>query len=124
MVINAPVLISKSNTVKAVECGYEGASFKSILASKKTAKIGGPTMVSITQKKPLPSINEVVGKLINNHELATKSVRTAMVRTNYTPEQLLGLQYKTGMFFMAEQMFCKTAELSVNTFKNFTQMQV
>ena len=53
-----------------------------------------------------------------------KDINSFMDNTAYSPEKLLKVQYKTGVFFLREQMFCKTAELSANTLKNFTQMQI
>jgi hypothetical protein len=59
---------------------------------------------------------------VNNHQKAIKTVEKFLVNTDYSPHKLLKIQYKTGVLFLREQMFCKTVELSANTIKNFTQM--
>ncbi|HXW53714.1 MAG TPA: hypothetical protein VEL47_06385 [Myxococcota bacterium] len=103
----------------------QAGAFKAVLEEKR-AKLS-----AVKEKLPLPSPEKTtstwqnaVNEMIDNHEMATKSVKTFMTRTDYTPEKLLAIQYKTGLLFLREQMFSKTAELCANTFKNFTQMQV
>jgi hypothetical protein len=100
-------------------------SFKAVLAEKKDALKSTPRdLAPRTLNTPSSSITDVVNHMVDNHEMAIKSVRTFMTRTDYSPEKLLAIQYKTGILFLREQMFSKTAELSANTVKNFTQMQV
>ena len=89
-------------------------SFKEIFQEKRT---NPESALGLSTKKLLDT-------MIDNHEQATQAVRTSMLRTDYTPEKLLNLQYKTGILFLREQMFSKTAELSARTLKNFIQMQV
>jgi hypothetical protein len=91
-------------------------SFKDVLQKKRE--------MAQVNKLPEISLKHAVSDMIKNHEVATESIKTFMTRTDYSPEKLLKIQYKTGIFFLREQMFCKTAELSANTFKNFTQMQI
>lgn len=67
---------------------------------------------------------KVLNNMVNNHEAALASIKEAMSNNDQSPEKLLNIQFKTGAFFLREQMFCKTAELFTNTLKNFTQMQV
>jgi|GEM_PF-2544892 len=97
-------------------------SFKNVL--EKKGKEMRVTAADLLEKKPTDLLNHAINEMINNHEMATKSIKTSMARTNYSPEKLLAIQYKTGILFLREQMFSKTAELSANTLKNFTQMQV
>lgn len=112
------------NSMKATAVGYEKSAFKQVLDQQRTTmKPAQNAEISLKEPKGL-SIKKGFSYMINNHELATKSLKTFMTRTTYSPEQLLAVQYKTGVLLLREQMFCKTAELSANTFKNFTQMQI
>jgi len=97
------------------------SSFKDILLKKRQAIKTAPIPESETKTTTL---THVVKDMMDNHEQATKSIKSFMTRTDYSVEKLLAMQYKTGLLFLREQMFCKTAELSASTFKNFTQMQI
>jgi hypothetical protein len=115
-----PALASKmGNSQAAIE---KGASFKQIMANKQEMSHAKPPPSAPTLS--VNSWSRVLNDMAINHEAATKSIKSSMVRTNYTPEKLLNFQYETGILLLREQMFCKTAELSANTLKNFTQMQV
>jgi hypothetical protein len=70
------------------------------------------------------NLKTLTNGVINNHETATKAIKAFMTKSDYSPERLIAIQYRSGVLFLREQMYCKTAELSANTFKNFTQMQV
>lgn len=94
------------------------SSFKDVLNEKRQAIPENPPSASSA------SLTNVVKDLMDNHEQATRTIKTFMTRTDYSADKLLAIQYKTGLLFLREQMFCKTAELSANTFKNFTQMQI
>lgn len=110
-----PVMAMKNNS-RFLDIKHTSSAFKMMLDQKKAEK----NMI----KPPDLLLDHVMKGVIKNHEAANSSIKTFMTRTNYTPDRLLEIQYKTGMLFLREQMFCKTAELSANTFKNFTQMQV
>lgn len=111
------------NPASPPKMSAEASSFKALMQEKRAEKMPSD-IVDVQTSKITPSLKDAVVSMINHHEVASKSIKTFMTRTDYTPEKLLGIQYKTGLLFLREQMFCKTAELSANTFKNFTQMQV
>lgn len=93
-------------------------SFKDVLLKKREA------LAEDAIHGQSPTIENAVRDAIKNHEMVTKSVKNYLSHTNYSPQKLLEVQYKTSVYFLREQMFCKIAELSTNTFKNFTQMQI
>jgi hypothetical protein len=66
----------------------------------------------------------ILDTMTNNHELATKFINNSISNKNYNPEILLNKQLTIGMILLREQMYARTVEISANTFKNFTQMQV
>lgn len=102
---------------------HASVSFKSIMNQKKVEQEAA--VVAEANKVPADlGVNNAAKALVNSHESAIKTVKTVMTRTDYSPERLLKIQYETGVLFLREQMLCKTAELSANTFKNFTQMQI
>lgn len=115
-----------ANVAKSGGIHSEVGSFKAVLDQKRASFKSAPDnlQTALSTNTSGIQIKSVVNDMVNNHEMATKSIKTFMTRTNYSPENLLAIQYKTGMLFLREQMFCKTAELSANTFKNFTQMQI
>lgn len=92
--------ISHSNNLSSF------SNFKSVLSHTKNSK---PQNLSIVNA-------------IDNHHKAVKTVEKFLNHDEYSPSKLLKVQYKTGILFLREQMFCKTVELSVNTIKNFIQM--
>lgn len=100
-------------------------SFKAVMDQKR-AQLDAAANPS--EPKQLPESdgvkNATASNMVKTHEEAIKTVRTVMTRTDYSPERLLEVQYKTGVLFLREQMLVKTAELTANTVKNFTQTQV
>lgn len=66
----------------------------------------------------------VLDMMVKNHNSATKMVEESLKVNNFTPEHLIKVQFQTGLFFLKEQTFCKTAEQSANAIKNFTQMPI
>lgn len=59
-----------------------------------------------------------------SHQSAIKSVELALKNDIMNPNKLVKIQYKTGMFFLREQILTKATEMSANSLKNFTQLQV
>lgn len=82
------------------------SNFKSVMSHAKNSK---PQSLSLVNA-------------IDNHHKAIKTVEKFLNHDEYSPSKLLKVQYKTGILFLREQMFCKTVELSANTIKNFIQM--
>lgn len=119
--IQVDKIMAISQATKSINSHQHANNFKAILEQKRSVLTPNhpqvPTDASLGFKN-------VVNSMIDNHEQATKTVKTFMTRTDYSPDKLLMVQYKTGMLLLREQMFCKTAELSANTFKSFTQMQL
>lgn len=117
--------IKQIGKLEGVSAG--GSGFKEIMAQKRDAaqKIADAGEVAPATAPAKNGINQVITDAINNHENATNSIKDFIkTRTNYSPEKLLAIQYNTGIMLLREQMFTKTAELSANTLKNFSQMQV
>ena len=80
----------------------------------------------LSQKKLISSsdINNFFTHILSNHQASAQAINTSLIRKDYTPQKLLESQFTISMFLLREQMYTKTAELSANTLKNFTQMQV
>jgi hypothetical protein len=93
-------------------------SFKAVMDQKRAQRL------SINKPQENLNLKSMVNDVVKNHETAAQTIKTFMTRTDYSPERLIAIQYRTGLLFLREQMHCKTAELSANTFKNFTQMQL
>ena len=110
-------------------------TFSQVLAQKKApspealpavapASLQKVQAISAPMGTTASALKKVLNNMVNNHETALASIKEAMSNNDQSPEKLLTIQFKTGAFFLREQMFCKTAELFTNTLKNFTQMQV
>jgi hypothetical protein len=101
-------------------------AFKAVMDQKRNAvdKISQGTSTPLIAKAVETNLKTMVNDVVKNHEAAAQTIKSFMARTDYSPERLLAIQYRTGVLFLREQMYCKTAELSATTFKNFTQMQV
>jgi hypothetical protein len=102
-----------STIINNVKSQPNNNDFKTALLMAKKTSQNSPALIN----NSLSFINA-----IDNHQKAVKTVEKFLVNTNYSPHKLLKIQYKTGLLFLREQMFCKTVELSANTIKNFTQM--
>lgn len=72
----------------------------------------------------LKSFKDVLSQIVENHQSATKIVEQSLNKDELSPQKLIKIQYKTGLFFLKEQTFCKTVEISAGSLKSFTQMQV
>jgi hypothetical protein len=112
------------NSAKFQNINQKNNGFKEILQTKKLLKSDTLQHQLPTSSSNAHSLKKLIKDVVKNHQIATRSIKSFMTRTNYSPEKLLKMQYQTGVLFLREQMFCKTAELSANTFKNFTQMQI
>lgn len=105
--------------------GPKNPNFKELLDKKRTS-----SPVITNQDVPRVSgtnsmdVKNIIRTVVNDHEMATKTVRTFMTRSDYSPEKLISIQYRTGMLFLREQMLSKAAECTANALKGFTQMQV
>lgn len=110
-------VLSKMVVTPAHQTRPVSDSFKDILQKKRDLN-------AVETQETNLSLKSTFKDIVNNHEQAAKAIKSFMSNTDYSPEKLLKVQYKTGVFFLREQMFCKTAELSANTLKNFTQMQI
>lgn len=120
--------MEKVMAIKAVSkmggLGQDAKGFKAIMEQKRI-NLEKPFHHQTASPKPNETnLKTIISEIVKNHEAANQSIKTFMTRTDYSPEKLLTVQYQTGVLFLREQMFCKTVELSANTFKNFTQMQV
>jgi hypothetical protein len=111
-------ILAKEGISPIFETKPEGPSFKEVLETKlgSTPKASGD--------EPLAPLNFSLPEMIKNHDSVQKTLRSFMAKTDYTQEQLLKMQYKTGVYFLREQMLCRVAEISASTLKNFTQMQI
>ena len=113
-------VINNKNLTK-FECVHEDSkAFKAILLQKREARKFPPTLDLPKKDASSVPIIDAVNSMVSNHEMATKSLKTFMMQKNYSPEKLLSVHFKSNIFFLREQMFTKTAELSANTVKNFT----
>ncbi len=121
--MKAIAAVELNPSVKMIETTHRpnktSSSFKEIL-NQKRVDMSTPNPPSA----PSSTVTNVVKDLMDNHEQATRTIKSFMTRTDYSVDKLLAIQYKTGLLFLREQMFCKTVEHSANTFKNFTQMQI
>jgi hypothetical protein len=95
----------------------KGVGFKNILDKKMVAK------KDLTISKP-ENWQQLLSDAMTNHDKITKAVKTSLQKTNFTPDQLLKVQFKTSLFLLKEQFFCKTVEQTASAMKNFAQMQV
>ena len=122
----------------ASNVNHNNRTFSQVFADKKAAMSSPAIPREVEVRAPLTKVpaiippmgptastlKKVLNNMVNNHEAALASIKEAMSNNDQSPEKLLNIQFKTGAFFLREQMFCKTAELFTNTLKNFTQMQV
>lgn len=119
------IMATKTAGLSSSMNGLETKSFKAVMDQKRTVtELPNLTLTPANIPTEPVNLTSMVNDVVKNHELSTKTMQTFMARTDYNPERLLAIQYKTGVLFLREQMYCKTAELSANTFKNFTQMQI
>lgn len=118
MVINQ---ISSIKTTAGPRPLSNGTLFKDVLNSKQHERL---KTASVKEERQPSPVKKVLNEILTTHEITAQSLKISGSRTNYTPEKLLSFQYKTGFLLLREQMFARTAELSANTLKNFTQMQV
>lgn len=102
MKITAATQIAKVSLSK-----QQAGNFKKVLAQKN----GSALTTALTQA-------------IKNHNNSAESFKKLMLKTDLSPNKLLKVQYKTSQLLLREQMFCKTAELSANTFKSVIQMPI
>lgn len=126
---NVQILFSNSNlnSYKAQAKSVPSQkTFKEVYSQKKIeAPSPLPTLsIKNAQAPGVTALKNVLNTMVNNHEAALSSIKEAMQVNHQSPEKLLKIQFKTGAYFLREQMFCKTAELFTNSLKNFTQMQV
>ncbi len=98
--------------------------FADVLTQKKTQNVKALGNPLIAPHGPQTGFNKIFTTILSNHEASAKAMSSSLVRKDYTPEKLLKSQFNISMFLLREQMYTKTAELSANTLKNFTQMQV
>ena len=119
------MIIDKTSAIKAAgklgAHASESSGFKAVMDQKRAHSDKFNKAQTLQEA---PTLKTMVNDVVKNHEVAAQTVKTFMARTDYSPERLLAIQYRSGMLFLREQMYCKTAELSANTFKNFTQMQI
>lgn len=123
----APVKMAQVNNLvnKIQKPQAPGSRFADILAQKKTQDIKALDKPwAIPQNLNTSGLNKIFTSVLSNHEASAKAMSSSLVRKDYTPEKLLKSQFSISMFLLREQMYTKTAELSANTLKNFTQMQV
>lgn len=101
-----------------------GLAFSAVLEQKKIDHLSSASIEGIASNTKAANLKKVLNDMMDNHTKAVSTVKDALATSEHSPDKLLQIQYKTGVFFLREQMFCKTAELCANTLKNFTQMQV
>ena len=118
------VIAANQAANKSAVLGQNGAKFKQILEKKLRAQeIPGDNSLKI-KAEPVVGLKKIAHEIVSGHNSVMKLVKNAATRTNYKPQELLSIQYKTGFLFLRVQMYSKTAENSANAFKQFTQMQV
>jgi len=122
----APTQLAHVNNFvsKVQKSSQSGTRFADVLAQKKPQDVGvsaNPLAFPHGQQR---GINKIFTNILSNHEASAKAMNSSLIRKEYTPEKLLKSQFNISMFLLREQMYTKTAELSANTLKNFTQMQV
>lgn len=113
-------IMAKQAVGASAQPSFQEKSFKDILHSK------------MAQQKPSPeqeqsaslSLKDGINHVIKEHELNKTIIKQALMASDHSPENMLKIQYKTGVFFLREQMLCKVVELSANSLKNFTQMNI
>jgi hypothetical protein len=109
--------ISVATAVPKIPKSYEpGKSFAHIFAEKKN--------IQAINADTHGGVQKVFQDMLVNHQAATKTLKSSLVSSDYSPDKLLKRQFTLGMFLLREQMYAKTVELTANSLKNFTQMQV
>lgn len=78
----------------------------------------------LNQKRPSFALDKTLIQINDRHSEAMRTINSFMADQSLSPQKMLGIQYKTSLLLLREQMFCKTVESCSNTLKNFTQMQV
>lgn len=70
------------------------------------------------------ALKNTAREVAREHRVALQTIEKSFAENKLSPEHLLRLQYSTGMIFIRQQMFCKTAELAANTFNQMIKMQI
>lgn len=113
-------IMAKQTLGASAQPSFQEKSFKDILHSKMAEQKVSPEH----DPSASLSIRDGINHVIQEHELNKTTIKKALMASDHSPENMLKIQYKTGVFFLREQMLCKVVELSANSLKNFTQMNI